>query len=171
MKRNLNNNCLTRLAVILGVSIVAIPNVLAQQIPSPRDLQEETQRAEHQGKLQQVLNDRARYAAGIVQRWETDARASGKWDENYSTDLQNALMKLQPDNLLAAGEASSYEAMLRVVATGRPAPKILQEGAGITTAVLGSYNSDMVYTPVTPCRIVDTRKAGGPITASTTRDF
>lgn len=36
---------------------------------------------------------------------------------------------------------------------------------------LGSAASDLVYTPVTPCRILDTRVAGGPIAGSFTRDF
>ncbi|HXK11355.1 MAG TPA: hypothetical protein VMT70_17050, partial [Vicinamibacteria bacterium] len=36
---------------------------------------------------------------------------------------------------------------------------------------LGDTALDLVYTPVTPCRIIDTRLAGGPIPANTTRDF
>lgn len=36
---------------------------------------------------------------------------------------------------------------------------------------LGSAASDLVYTPVTPCRILDTRVAGGPIAGTFTRDF
>ena len=39
--------------------------------------------------------------------------------------------------------------------------------------VLGYYysNGDLLYTPVTPCRIVDTRNAGGMISAWSGRDF
>jgi hypothetical protein len=39
--------------------------------------------------------------------------------------------------------------------------------------VLGYYypNGDLMYTPVTPCRIVDTRNSGGIINAATQRDF
>jgi hypothetical protein len=36
---------------------------------------------------------------------------------------------------------------------------------------LGDSSADLVYTPVTPCRIIDTRNAGGIIAANTTRDF
>jgi hypothetical protein len=35
----------------------------------------------------------------------------------------------------------------------------------------GATQSDLVYTPVTPCRIIDTRLGGGPIAAGSTRDF
>lgn len=38
-------------------------------------------------------------------------------------------------------------------------------------AQLGSLTSDLVFTPLTPCRIVDTRVAGGTIAAGTTRGF
>jgi hypothetical protein len=36
---------------------------------------------------------------------------------------------------------------------------------------LGDSQADLVYTPVTPCRIIDTRVADGPIAGGTTRDF
>jgi outer membrane lipoprotein-sorting protein len=36
---------------------------------------------------------------------------------------------------------------------------------------LGDSQADLVYTPVAPCRIIDTRLAGGPITGGTTRSF
>jgi hypothetical protein len=35
----------------------------------------------------------------------------------------------------------------------------------------GDSQADLVYTPVTPCRIIDTRLAGGPIAGGTTRNF
>ena len=38
-------------------------------------------------------------------------------------------------------------------------------------AEIGSLSSDLVFTPLTPCRIVDTRVAGGPILANTTRGY
>lgn len=46
-------------------------------------------------------------------------------------------------------------------------------GIALEPLALGSFSSDTVYTPVTPCRIVDTRVAGsgGPLTANTTRTF
>lgn len=38
-------------------------------------------------------------------------------------------------------------------------------------AQLGNLSADLVFTPLTPCRIVDTRNAGGTITAGTARGF
>ncbi len=42
------------------------------------------------------------------------------------------------------------------------------------SAQLGSLSTDLVYTPVTPCRIMDTRNPGsisGILAAGTTRSF
>jgi hypothetical protein len=36
---------------------------------------------------------------------------------------------------------------------------------------LGSTTKDFVFTPVKPCRIIDTRNAGGPIASGSTRSF
>lgn len=37
--------------------------------------------------------------------------------------------------------------------------------------LLGALDADLVYTPITPCRIADTRVAGGALTAGGTRNF
>lgn len=42
---------------------------------------------------------------------------------------------------------------------------------GNAFAQLGSAASDLVFTPITPCRIVDTRNAGGALAANATRSF
>jgi hypothetical protein len=43
--------------------------------------------------------------------------------------------------------------------------------AGVVPKALGSSGSDLVYTPITPCRIVDTRLVGGALSANSTRSF
>jgi hypothetical protein len=42
---------------------------------------------------------------------------------------------------------------------------------GLGPKLLGDSQADLVYTPVTPCRIIDTRIAGGQIAEGTTRNF
>jgi hypothetical protein len=41
----------------------------------------------------------------------------------------------------------------------------------LVARALGSVASDLVYTPITPCRILDTRVAGGAIAGNFSRDF
>jgi hypothetical protein len=126
-----------------------------QPATGARDAEEAIQRAQRQQKIQQVQGDKAGYAAAIVARWEESAREAGRWDKNYSAALLESLTMLDPENLLAAGEASSYKAMMTVLATGRAEPTT----RGLAPNSLGQNFQDLVYTPVTPCRIVDTRNA------------
>jgi hypothetical protein len=119
-------------------------------------------------KIQQVQSDKAGYAAAIVARWEESAREAGRSDKNFRVDLLESLVKLQPENLLAAGEAPSYTAMMTVLATGRAEPAIHEP----VPNSLGDNFRDLVYTPVAPCRIVDTRIAvAGALAGGVTRLF
>jgi hypothetical protein len=143
-------------------------NVFGQPARGARDEEEAIQRTLRQAKIQQVQSDKAGYAAAIVARWEESAREAGRWDRSYAIDLLGSLMKLDPENLLAAGEASSYQAMVTVLATGRAEPTI----GGPVPNSLGQSFQDLVYTPVTPCRIVDTRSAvEGALAAGVARTF
>jgi hypothetical protein len=49
--------------------------------------------------------------------------------------------------------------------------KLAQNSSAATLAALASPSSNLVYTVITPCRIIDTRLAGGKIAAGTVRDF
>jgi len=150
------------------VIVTGSPNVFGQPAAGARGGAEAIPGGQRQHDLQQVLGDKAGYAAAIVARWEESAREAGRWDKNYSVDLLESLMKLDPENLLAAGEASSYQAVMTVLATGRAEPTI--EGPGPSS--LGQNFQDLVYTPLTPCRIVDTRSAvEGALAAGVARTF
>ncbi len=43
--------------------------------------------------------------------------------------------------------------------------------AGVHPDALGSVGLDQTFTPITPCRVVDTRNVGGPIGSVATRNF
>jgi len=126
------------------------------------------QQAQRQERTQQLESDRTAFAAAIVARWEESAKEAGRWDRTSSRDLQGALLKLDTENLLRASEASSYKGMMAVLATGRAD----SASDGAEPNQLGDALQDLVYTPITPCRIVDTRlAAGGAIAAGSTRLF
>ena len=46
-----------------------------------------------------------------------------------------------------------------------------QGGRGLAPRTLGDSAADLLYTPLTPCRILDTRVAGGPVVPGATRNF
>jgi hypothetical protein len=64
--------------------------------------------------------------------------------------------------LLGSGATRSYPHLAAAVASGALAPP---------GKVLGDAAEDLVFVPVTPCRIIDTRVAGGVIAANTSRAF
>lgn len=168
MKRPSKYTRLLRAVLVLAISIAASSPSFGQRVPSPAEIQQAEERAQRQQKLDQITTDKAAYASDIVSRWEDAAKTSGRWDEHFTTDLQGALMKLNPESLLAVGEAANFTDMMTTLATGHPA-KTLAPNALMDA--LGDLADDLVYTPVTPCRIVDTRNAGGPIAANSTRSF
>src|SRR5262249_18544463 len=137
----------------------------AQTAVRPADGQEAASRALRQETLREIETDKTAYAAAIVARWEDSAREAGRFDERSSRDLRDALARLDAETLAAAGAASSYKAVMALVATGRTT-----ESPG--TNSLGDPQDDVVYTPVTPCRIVDTRLAAdGALAGGTARTF
>jgi hypothetical protein len=154
---SMNKTKMGKTATVLAGAIIGVTGLFGQPVQTPgtvRNLQE----------LQRAVNNPAGYVDEIVARWESAARASGKWDQNYFVDLHKALTKLNPQNLVAAGEASSYEAMMKVLQSGSRA-KALPRG-------LGDLVDDLVYTPQNPCRIVDTRNVGsGALRGNATNGF
>ena len=164
--RTMHATLFTRAAFALVA--MGSPAVFAQPARGTWAAEEAIHQAQRQQQIQQVQSDKAGYAAAIVERWEESARKAGRWDRTYSADLLASLTKLDPENLLAAGEASTYEAMMTVLARGKrePAPP------GVVPSALGQNFQDLVYTPVTPCRIVDTRSAAaGALAGGVTRLF
>ncbi|MEA2560809.1 MAG: hypothetical protein QOH06_2313 [Acidobacteriota bacterium] len=66
------------------------------------------------------------------------------------------------------------EAKLRAIAAGEDIEGVVEEATlkSTTAAALGSSLSELVFVPLPPCRIIDTRLgSGGPIAAGQTRDF
>lgn len=101
------------------------------------------------GSPDQAANPAAIEAAqSIVDREE--AAAGRKFDRAFRADVLKTLASMSLEEL---------EAIRNHV------------GGGVGPSFLGSNQNDYVYTPVVPCRIIDTRAAGGIIPAGGTRDF
>jgi len=93
--------------------------------------------------------EKARIAGEIVAR---EQEASGRpFDAAFVDQMRGNLANLSLEQLAEVQQRAS--GLL-------PIPNIL-----------GSTQADLVYTPVTPCRIIDTRSSGGPITPGVNRSF
>jgi hypothetical protein len=116
-----------------------------------------------------VDRNRAGVVAEIVSRW-TDVTKSARTGVLTEAQLRDALGRLRADQLFSASLAGDYTALLSI---------LVESGAAVdsTTSakpqqkVAGS-GPELVYTPITPCRIVDTRfGTGGSFAAGATQSF
>ncbi len=109
---------------------------------------------------------RAELGSGIVRDWSEEAAArKGISPRTWSAAMQSTLRDADIANLERAASEPTFDGMQAA---------LLGASSGIrfgATAKAASPNSDLVFTPVTPCRIVDTRVAGGPIAQNNARSF
>jgi len=104
-------------------------------------------------------------------------RIVGEWGEVLTKanagitveQLRATLLGMRADYLLAASMAGSLEGLRDVMASSLIGSAPVS--GKVHAKLLGDASDDLVYTPVLPCRLADTRFAGGPIAANSSRDF
>ena len=104
---------------------------------------------------------RAELTRAVIQKW------AGHVDKTYpigadawSVEMAPAFAEASMEELKAAADAKNFDTMNRLLLGGESG-----------TNALGDAAADLVYVPVAPCRLFDTRLAGGKIAANTTRGF
>src|SRR5438128_4704886 len=80
-----------------------------------------------------------------------------------SEQLREILSGLRSDHLLAASLAGSVAGLRDVVAGALVRSDATVAPTLMHTKSMGDTIDDLVYTPVVPCRIVDTRSGGGGV--------
>lgn len=113
----------------------------------------------------------------IVMKWGSHVQEAyranvGEW----ASDMVPVFAKANLDTLRRAAEAPSFDAMNEAFVgntqSSSRAQNILMSDSGqMPVKTLGEVANDLVFVPITPCRIVDTRLAGGQIAANTVRSF
>jgi hypothetical protein len=150
---------LVAFAAILVV-LVAPAGVRAQSEPTERGQAVSASAS----ALADVESNRGAVIRDIAERWRAQYRPFDPVQNVGGDEVRfiDALGKASAEKLLAASQAQTYEDALAAV-VGRwqgPSAIPLEPGVPIANA-LGSAAADLVYTPVTPCRIIDTRSATG----------
>jgi Chaperone of endosialidase len=149
--------------------------------------------------LLQIDLNRASVVDKIVESWKSEIPAA------QISSFRSKLSALRADQLLAANVSGSFDTVLELVNkhevalqstlqtslqtsrnSAQTAPQVLtnlntgERNALVATdqsKALGDVSADLVYTPITPCRFVDTRGlftpvySGGAYTASQTRTY
>jgi hypothetical protein len=115
----------------------------------------------------------------ILNRWEPVARAAGiatpYWREQYGIQLRQLpeylverIASLQP---MPDSAEASYRQFTQTFVNAYANLVLNPRAEDKGRLKLGSTTIDQVFIPITPCRIVDTRNSGGPITATSARNF
>jgi hypothetical protein len=124
---------------------------------------------------QSARSERSQLVHQIVMKW------GGHVQEAHRADVRRWAMEMVPlfaraplASLKRAAEARSFEQMNNELLVSEPGgnPAVLaSETRDAPGKALGDADRDLIYVPVTPCRIIDTRVAGGAIAANTVRSF
>ncbi|HEX4853105.1 hypothetical protein [Arenimonas sp.] len=110
----------------------------------------------------------------ILEKWANHV------EERYGTSLQDWAREMTPafarasdDALSAAASATTFDEMGQRLLATAPSMRAMNEALASApgTNALGDAANDLVFVPVTPCRILDTRLAGGAIPADSARNF
>ena len=109
----------------------------------------------------------------FAQRWgtELDARTANRVGESWRPRLSKTFLAADAINVDVALRSESLDGAI----TALKGLAARQSAGGLASDAvagrLGDVGADMVYTPITPCRIVDTRLAGGQVLAGGVRMF
>jgi len=126
--------------VLLGAAALAVPPVaLAQDIHDP-------------SVSAPAPVDRSLLSNEIVGQWRDEASRQGLDLRAWETDMNRALATQSDGRLLAARSATSWADASRLLGA---------QPALFVTNTLGDGATDLVYFPLTPCRILDTRFGTG----------
>lgn len=124
------------------------------------------------------VTERGQLAGQIVRKWsayvqQVQRTSAGAWAKAMGPLLAQADIH----NMKRAAQMSTYEGMMGALLGQRTTDQAVidklakSDGSLAVIQALGSPSSDLVYTAVSPCRIIDTRLAGGPIPTDAVRDF
>jgi len=122
----------------------------------------------------------AKFAAAlaVVDQFKAQAAAEGITGDAWRFQMVGNLMQGSEANFASVSLARSYadavSAAKAVARAGNPTSSseaASGSSAASVTAGLGTTTSDLVYVPITPCRVLDTRAGGAAVAANTVKTY
>lgn len=118
----------------------------------------------------QPRSERAQWVYRIVAKWADHVQEAYRTDpRRWADGMAPAFARSPLSALRKAAEAHSFSSMNDALLS--PSAAMRTTTSTSDAKALGDPDQDLVYVPVTPCRILDTRIAGGPIAANGVRHF
>ncbi|MBX3714031.1 MAG: hypothetical protein KF800_18870 [Lysobacter sp.] len=120
-------------------------------------------------------SERGQLVHQIVMKWGNHVQEAYRSDVNrWAREMGPVFANAPLESLRLAAEARHFGQMNSLLLGTPSAGSGTQKTAMLTSAgdkVLGDADKDLVFVPITPCRIIDTRIAGGQIAANSVRSF
>jgi len=163
-------------AVAIGLAM-AIPVAISGQQRSDAQAAVEVAKSQQLvADLAAIQSDRAAAENALIAKWEA-ALDPGKYD--LRNELASIVSRTPDWQLYGASKATDFATMSGILRGTASAAAAINAAAGTGVSrylgeALGSSVNSLVYTPIAPCRIVDTRGSGartGLMAANTTRTF
>jgi len=140
--------------LIVFVSAIVLVSVAASAQVATEGVGPSQEKLQYQARVAAALQNRAGVEQAIVQKWAAVAEDGG-------IELAAALSSLSIDRLLLAEDARDHDELNAAIF-----------GGSVDPLSIGSSTTDLVFIPVQPCRIFDTRNtAAGRLTVGTPRAF
>ncbi|KQZ66148.1 MULTISPECIES: hypothetical protein [unclassified Lysobacter] len=121
---------------------------------------------------------RGQAASAIVRQWSGHVhKVYGVAPMQWARAMRESFAQADLANLKKAAGMRTYEGMMGTLLGQRTSDALAidglarSQGTRAEVMAVGNPARDLVYTMVTPCRIVDTRNAGGRMGAGETRSF
>lgn len=114
-------------------------------------------------------SERGRLTYQIVMNWSGVVRGQyGRDVRVWANEMVPRFARAPIGHLRNAARARTFEEMNDALLG---VPLADAKGPRAASRFLGELDKDYIFTPITPCRIADTRLAGGAVLANQTRDF
>ena len=161
------NHKKTRLALVGSLLVISIASfstnheALANTTVDESRISAATQQQGGQ-QTQWAEQNRAAIILNILNRLQAEAQSKGYQD--WREELSAFLNKASAQKLLNAYHADSFSEVVEAIRGAKSIqPQAFSAGSAGLSAneLLGDNLEDLVFTPLSPCRIVDTRSAGG----------
>ncbi len=165
--------------LMIAVSACFATAGIAQAAPTPS--MQLAQNHPNASSAQLSTAQRGAIVAQIVRAWgpfvqQVHQTSVGAW----AGRMQGTFAAATDSNLQRAAGMKTFQGMMdallgqhltdaQVTDSLALQAEVLKSGG--RPALLGSTTADLVYTPLVPCRLADTRVVGGPITGGGTRGF
>ncbi len=133
--------------------------------------------ADAANKDQQQRSRRGQLVHQIVMKWGNHVQEAYRSNvREWASDMVPVFSRASLDTLKRAADARSFDAMNEAFLASSERSSIAQnalvtDAGGIKSSKLGDTAADLVFVPITPCRIIDTRLAGGQIPANGVRSY